>query len=122
MTKKLFLLLTLASVTSIIEAKPYTITEEDKACTNKAESYNELADCFNDIGNRADDHVEAQLKAKNMNSLYKKFSKEAKKVSKNCDKKYFGDGSPFAQAEANQCYMNKMIDLSVKYDRIINGR
>ena len=121
MTKKLFLLLTLASVTSIIEAKPYTITEEDKACTNKAESYNELADCFNDIGNRANRHIESQLKSRNMN-LYKKYYQEAKKASKACDKKYFGDGSPFAQAEANQCYMNKMIDLRVKYDKILNHR
>lgn len=121
MTKKLFLLLTLASVTSIIEAKPYTITEEDKACTNKAENYNELTDCFNNISNKALDYTEAQLKAQNM-SLYKKYYKEADRENKKCIKKYLTDDSPFSKAEKAQCTFDKMIDLSVKYDKILNHR
>ena len=121
MSKKILFLLLFNLAAATVQAKHYTITAQDKACTNKAEGYNELADCFNDIGNRADNHTVAQIKVKNK-SLYKKYYQEAKKASKACDKKYLGGGSPFAQAEANQCYMNKMIDLSVKYDRIINSR
>ena len=79
MNKKLFLLLTLASFASVIQSKPYTITAEDKACTNKAEGYNELTDCFNKIGNKADNQTLDQLKARNMN-LYKQYDKEANKL------------------------------------------
>ena len=121
MIKKLFLLLTLTSFTSVIQAKHYTITEEDKACTNDAEGYNELADCFSKIGNKADDYTIAFLKAKS-NKLYKQYYNEADKVTKACKKKYFDDGRPFARAEYHQCYMDRMLYLGEKYDRIINGR
>lgn len=121
MNKKLFLLLTLASVASVIQAKPYTITAEDKACTNKAEGYVELASCFNKIGDRAADYIEAEIKAKRP-ELYKQYFKQGTKISKSCDKKYLGDGSQFAQAESSQCYMDRMIALSAKYDKILNHR
>ena len=121
MTKKLFLLLTLASVTSVIQSKTYAITAEDKACTNKAESYNELTDCFNKIGNKADNQTLDQLKARNMN-LYKQYDKEADKANKKCIKKYLTDDSQFAKAEKAQCYMDKMLKLGEKYDKILNHR
>lgn len=121
MNKKLFLLLTLASVTSAIQAKPYQITAEDKACTNGAQGYIELANCFTDIGNRADNYTGAQLKARSIN-LYNQYKKEVRRAIKSCDKKYLGDGSQFAQAESNQCYVDRMIALSAKYDKILNHR
>lgn len=121
MNKKLFLLLTLASVTSAIQAKPYQITAEDKACTSKAEGYGELTDCFNDIGNKADSHTLAQLKAKNMN-LYKQYDKEADRANKQCRKKYLVDDSLFSRAEKAQCYMDKMLELGEKYDKIVNHK
>ena len=120
MTKKLFLLLTLASVTSVIQAK-YTINAEDKACTNKAQGYIELSNCFNKIGDRAADYIEAEIKAKRP-ELYQQYFKQGTKISKSCDKKYLGDGSQFAQAESSQCYMDRMIALSAKYDKILNHR
>lgn len=121
MNKKLFLLLTLASVTSAIQAKPYQITAEDKACTNKAEGYGELTDCFNDIGNKALDYAEAQLKAKS-NKLYKQYYKEAEKANQKCIKKYLTDDSLFSRAEKAQCYMDKMLELGEKYDKIVNHK
>ena len=79
------------------------------------------SDCFSKIGNKADDYTIAFLKAKS-NKLYKQYYNEADKVTKACKKKYFDDGSPFARAEYHQCYMDRMLYLGEKYDRIINGR
>ena len=117
----MLLTLLFALTVATVQAKPYQITAEDQACTNKAINYNELADCFNDIGNRALRYTSAQIKAKNKN-LYKKYYQEAKRASKACDKKYLVDDSPYSRAESNQCYMIKMIDLSKKYDKILNHR
>lgn len=55
-------------------------------------------------------------------SLYKKYYKEADRENKKCIKKYLTDDSPFSKAEKAQCTFDKMIDLSVKYDKILNRR
>lgn len=83
--------------------------------------YNELIDCLNNISNEALDRTRAQLKAKNMN-LYKQYHEEVKIENQKCIKKYLVDNSAFSRAEKAQCTVDKMIDLSVKYDKILNHK
>lgn len=116
--KKVLLTLLIGLTAATIQAKPYTITAEDKACTNRAEDYNELADCFNDIANKALDHTEIQLKAKSK-SLFNQFYKEAKKANQRCIKKYLVDDSPFSKAEKAQCSMDQTLKLGEKYDKLV---
>ena len=121
MSKKMLLTLLFALAAATVQAKPYQITAGDKACTNKAINYNELADCFNDIGNKTLDHTSIQLKAKNKN-LYKKYYQEANRANQRCRKKYLVDDSQFSKAEKAQCYMDRMLELGKKYDKILNHR